>query len=686
MERITDSRRFGDLRLLNQKDSAEVRKRQQQAAMNMSIPYRSREDRPLSNAPLQSQFPTSPAAQSQPTTLSSDFDRATASRSQEVGQEHYQLPRQKAGGSHSLVRTAARNRYSSASFSAGPKASIARSSTTPAVPKRSLSENSENPNGLDYSTRKIRTRALSLSDITRRLENLTGQTGLYDHIKRISVKSHISPVFRSFRVSNRGSRRPSADSNGLRASTFDSYSASSGRSALPYKADLDYEQRYHRPQEHDITHLRSTGRYAVAALMTAKAKSMGDADAQNHLLTVVNQDPEGFRREIDGADDFGITALHLSVAYGYPSVSRYLIMSGANPFATTVQNSSVCRFARSAQDLAADTGIYHRILNCRQWVCAGLAPPLAEGKSWGPEEKRSWRPAPKRARTSERESALFTVNETMNEEAVNQAANRSQRSSTIADRLTELPPLITGSDFDSGQNGFIPGIEQRMSAFSASPLSARHCLRDHGMISNLLTPTSFSPNVADWSHQTIVGEPQDSVDAAGMYRKSQLVHTGYYAYEPLPNLDNFDTAELSSYFADPLAFTGQHQQTAIPAGNIQEIDASWLWPSHSFNGALQPISEPIGLPYVQAAASGLHHHSSAPLSDYQQLQHQPLLPQYPTPPLDALSMYEDQSWQPDWDVSQATALALTDTSSYWFASDEPPDLTSMWAHEPYEHP
>lgn len=279
-------------------------------------------------------------------------------------------------GPESELKPTSGRRTSLARLSTGSKALVNRTPTAPTPSKRRWTDAINEEAETTYGARREQTRRLSLPAIIQGLENMTGNTGLFHHINRISVQSHLSPRMPSSRFSWMSKTRSITGSN--------VYSPDSPTSNLdgpiPYRPDPDYESFYHDPQPDVLSRMRTEGLIAMAALMEAKAASMSDEEAEAHLLSKLEQKAD-LATSHANTDERGVTALHIAAAYGYPRACRYLMGPGPGPFPSiyTKRGSSVCRFARPAQDFVKqDNSLYHRILYCRQWICVGRKPPIAE--------------------------------------------------------------------------------------------------------------------------------------------------------------------------------------------------------------------------------------------------------------------------------------------------------------------
>lgn len=562
-----------------------------------------------------------------------------------------------------------------------PSTLTGRSSTTPTPTKRAFSDEDDDVPSTDYGTRKDRTRALSLSAIIESLENLTGQTGLYDHIKRISVKSHISPRFRSFRFS-RGSIGASEGSTAPGTSMHEPNSPKGNEAfPIPYEPDPDYANFYHHPTSARMAQVQSMGAGVVASLMSAKACSMSDEDAESHLLKASLDETGAVASFVNAVDDKGITALHLAVAYGYPRVCRYLMQNLANPFAVTNRGSSVCRFARPAQDFAKELSLYHRILYCRQWICAGLAPPTTDDtdvqSSPDMEEGGKPRPTLKRIKTNDTGSTLFTVEETPTEETAMSAAYQlAPRNSAMLPKYTALTPLITDCEFGMGHSTIGQPLGPPVSDYDSSPMSMRHCLRDHDRIGDLLTPDSFSPNVTFWPVGAAPIATQIGPVSTALQPSSQPAEATAQQWDSFGGLNIMTNFSPNGQLTPSASFPSQYNGASHVASTSNFVPGTAMpfdWPTADLQHTGQILADASYLSNGCTLSANFERSQDQSFGYQERYEHQaPSQLHYPTPPSESRPMRQ-QSWQPDGDVSHATALALSDQTSFpsafWYSDD-----------------
>ncbi|KAK3715431.1 hypothetical protein LTR37_007159 [Vermiconidia calcicola] len=214
---------------------------------------------------------------------------------------------------------------------------------------------------------------LRTSSIGRHLDALTGETSrYYSHIAR--------------RLSNKTETITSRVSLTAPAST--SSRASTWRAPWqPYRTEgSEYKLNYHDPSRQQIcvhskpgdsvVELMSfDGLPAVTAIMLAKSCSLPDEEISSLFKDVLSSQGDEIERYVNQQDSRGVSALHLAVAYGLPQLCATLMEHKANSRATTNQGTTVSLFAKPAEKLASDIGLYHRIMLCRQWVGCGVPPP-----------------------------------------------------------------------------------------------------------------------------------------------------------------------------------------------------------------------------------------------------------------------------------------------------------------------
>ena len=284
-------------------------------------------------------------------------------------------------------------------------------------------------------------KAFSITSVTRRLDDLKiAEPGYFTYIgKRCSATAETIASRLSF---TRHSRRSSARSSALKGSSVgsghnadakdDHWSRLDQTTRSRRTADSEYARFYHdlepeqfapqsrppsaRAQQQDTSsmplHEHPT---AVIALMYAKAHSMLDEEAEAHLRNVLPARLDATRIYMKAADQRGVTALHLAVAYGFVRVCGLILEYDTDQvfhLARTNNDTSMYQFAKPAQKLACkDLKLYCRIAHCRQWVECGKPPPVSspqDDRERSNEEKRG---SQKRNRVPTN-STLATVSET----------------------------------------------------------------------------------------------------------------------------------------------------------------------------------------------------------------------------------------------------------------------------------
>ena len=338
-----------------------------------------------------------------------------------------------------------------------PASSVDGSSIRSAPSKRTLTDGSNDVPGVghsSYSKKRRLASILSMSSIIRNLDD-TGdeEPGYFTHFgKRCSATAQTIASRISSRTQSRTASKESY--GGLSTLSSDIEPTSSSTLDSEYKRFYDnptpeqFPEYRHIQQKAGLNELTkaalplSQGRSAVSSIMYAKSQSMSDEQAELHLQTVLPREASAVGGYIDAADERGVTALHLAVAYGYPRVCRFLLQNDANSSALTQAGASVSCFAKPAQNLAGhDSSLYFHIMHCRQWIEHGGVPPVPSPIAPSGHRKDKYQ-APRRTATN---STLGTVNERPVEEArASMTSRRPMRRPTVEDANPDPPPTGAG--------------------------------------------------------------------------------------------------------------------------------------------------------------------------------------------------------------------------------------------------